>query len=256
MTRHLDVADPARTSGDQLAAARVRGETDGSGVRRRPRDAVDADDEPDVEPVRQADHRRGEPLPLEVGLGAVEQVELLPVGRGHGVHHEPVLLHVGEPVLPEHHPRAAAAVVDQLVGVEDGDLAAGQLAQQVLDGQARGAAGVDETVQGVHQRRPGAGLDDRLGVEVVEAVGVEHGSPRLFLRSTTPGPRRGFRRGPGGATPRSGPQGPGATGRPASRHATKPPTTSVARCRPIAWREAAARLEAPPPEQRTTTRSS
>ena len=47
-----------------------------------------------------------------------------------------------------------------------------------------------------------------------------------------------------------------STGNPASRHASKPPITSVARCRPSDCRRAAARLELNPSWQNTITRTS
>ena len=91
---------------------------DRPGVRHGHRDPVQADGQPHAEVLDQPEHRGGHPLPLHVGLRAVQQQEDLTLLVHHPVELQ-VQVGVGLPLVGvEHHRRPPAAVVVQLVVVE------------------------------------------------------------------------------------------------------------------------------------------
>lgn len=97
------------------------------------------------------------------------------------------------------------------------------------------------TVSAVYAR--GLGFGDLTLPHALVAAHVDNplAAGVLFRRWTRAGRQQGCRPALGGRSPR---QDGVATGRPADFQAWKPPVRSVARWRPRAWREAAARLEA------------
>ncbi len=79
--RHLGLVERAAVPGHQVRAVAVRGEAHGAGVGDAHGDAVDVDGEPDAQAFGDLPYGLGEPLPLDVRLGAGQQQE----GRAGGV---------------------------------------------------------------------------------------------------------------------------------------------------------------------------
>ena len=109
---------PDRHRVDEVGAVAAHRHADRPGVRHRHRDRVHPGRGRHLERRRPAEHGRGEPLPLEVGLVAGEHEELLADLVVREVEAEPRRTVVGQVVLLEEHDRAAGAVVEQRVGVE------------------------------------------------------------------------------------------------------------------------------------------
>jgi hypothetical protein len=127
---------------------------------------------------------RGEPLPLQVGLGAAQHVELASVLVGDHLQGQAEPLCVGEMVALEGHRRSSSAVVDELVAVETSDHPPAQGVDDVVGRQGPRVAGVDETAERVQQHRRSV-VGRLVGDNLVQVTGFLHRSPRICGRVST-----------------------------------------------------------------------
>ena len=131
----------------------------------------------DAEPLEQTDDRRGEPLPLQVGLRAGEHEERRPLPVMGELDRQRRLLVALPVILNEHHRRAAGAVVEQRVDVEGDERLRVVLLDQLFPRQPGGAAGVDEAGHRLHQHRAlqrCERLVGQIGGQGVQLGGIEH----------------------------------------------------------------------------------
>ena len=113
--------------------------------------------------------RLDDALPLEVGLGAGEQVVRLPVAVGEAVQEHRRVVVLDPPVGVEDHRRTAAAVVEQLVDVEGRDDLGVTGLEQVTAQDRLDLPGVDEGAEG-HDEHAGAEHGEvGVGLEAVES---------------------------------------------------------------------------------------
>ena len=149
---HVDAVDGTGTGLDHRGIGGVGCDQQVAGVRRRPRDGLQADGLAHLVVLGEFDDTLHDLLPAEVGLRTVDHEEGLGVLVPEQVEHDAWQVDVAEVVTVEGHDRPTGAVVVDVVDAKFGD---GLMGQRRDDVRHR----LPDAVPGVHE--PGEGVDHR-----------------------------------------------------------------------------------------------